>query len=82
MGRSDYHPVLNIYYYIVTGYEPIGFGPLPDRKPIAKILRGAGGRRKLCVLWSKLYYHPCGLFNDDDDDDDAERGGRTSLRGY
>ena len=28
MGRNDYHPVLNIYYYIVTGYEPMGVGPL------------------------------------------------------
>ena len=54
MGRSDYHTVLSIYYYIVTGYEPIGFGPLPDQEPFAKILRWGGGRRKPDVLWSKL----------------------------
>ena len=48
MARSDYHTALSIYYYIVTGYEPIGFRPLPDQKPIARILR-VGWRGVECL---------------------------------
>ena len=62
MGRSDYHPVLNIYYYIVTGYEPIGFGPLPNRNPIAKILRGGRGASKALRLMVKTIVPPVRTF--------------------
>ena len=47
MGRCDYHPVLNIYYYILPGYEPLGLEQQTDQRPFAKILRGAGGCRRM-----------------------------------
>ena len=63
MGRSDYHTVLSIYYYIVTGYEPIGFGPLPDQKPIAKILRGGWGASNVWRLTVKTMVPPARTFH-------------------
>ena len=63
MGRSDFHTVLSIYYYIVTGYEPIGFGPLPDQKPIAKILQGGWGASNAWRLAVKTIVPPVRTFH-------------------